>query len=264
MPSAALGSPRGVADCPCRWPGKVLRYWTEDAALRKVARSAAGAWNRARVGISFRRARHEYDADVLILRSRRRGCDGTAPVGVQEVPAIVRLGSGCTRSAPYILTHELGHVLGLEGHRKGQCSIMAAGFVSRDDWVVPSGCPRDAATRAYWRANLLAREDVEDARDFVRYGPATAFGRLGGTGLDLQTEPGAWTASGRRITWDFGDGDRVATAASDSPVAAHRYARQGTYTVVLSIRNRFGERFRERYRVTVTESGRPYAELLLD
>src|ERR1700742_4305958 len=81
LPSLAAAPPApGYVERGYVWPGPSIKYWVASPGYRKPTLYAARAWNRARVGVVFRRARSRGTADVIVSRGRMI-CGGSAFAG---------------------------------------------------------------------------------------------------------------------------------------------------------------------------------------
>ncbi|MCB0878766.1 MAG: hypothetical protein KDC46_07275 [Thermoleophilia bacterium] len=159
-----------------RWPGRTITYY--DATRDKVAvRRAVIAWNSVGARIRFRRTFNRRRANIVIRNTRQvpAGCGtGQATLGypgrgrqgyVNILHGYAKDGQGCAwPGQTFVVTHELGHVLGLD-HDDRACALMNA---SHTNGVAASRClPGDtfAQHRAQWRCRLI---EARDARRVVR------------------------------------------------------------------------------------------------
>ncbi len=143
------------------WPDGVVRYYNDAPEHDWALRQAVDAWNRSGAEIHFRQT-DRLQADLVVESTAEKQCGhGRATVGY-SVPATVtifslRVGRACDQySAVRALTHELGHVLGLD-HTTSACAVMN-----------PSGsyggspqCPPSHPT--FWRCRLIEPSDAEAA-----------------------------------------------------------------------------------------------------
>jgi hypothetical protein len=154
------------------WPDGVIQYYNDAPEHEWALQQAIDAWNGSGAQVRLVRTTR-VDAQLVIDSDPRKECGhGRATVGY-SVPATLsiftpRLGGACDRfSAARALTHELGHVLGLE-HTVATCAAMN-----------PSGhfggspqCPRGHPS--LWRCRLLEAHDVAEAARIYGGQPAPA------------------------------------------------------------------------------------------
>lgn len=152
------------------WPDGLVRYYNGAPEHEWALRQAVDAWNRSGARIRLRQT-DRLQADLVVESSGEKQCGhGRATLGY-SVPATItifslRVGRGCDQySAVRTLTHELGHVLGLD-HTTSACAVMN-----------PSGsyggspqCPRSHPS--LWRCRLLEPSDVEAAVKLYGGSPA--------------------------------------------------------------------------------------------
>ena len=145
------------------WPGERITYYTGASGYRSSVDRAARVWNRANIGIKFRRAPRRR-AQVVISYGGRR-CEGAAFAGYvgRRRQSPVELGRGCSRGLITLTAvHELGHVLGL-GHEDERCARMNPAF---DGTGTPWRCER--RTVSEWLKRPLERDDIRGARAIYR------------------------------------------------------------------------------------------------
>ncbi len=130
-----------------RWPRGPITYFdaTRDSGAVK---QAVQFWNQSGAKVRFKKIKNKRRADLLIRNSKRVpfGCGtGLATVGFTgRRQAYVNIlhgedadGQACAEPGQtLVLTHELGHVLGL-GHDDSKCSIMNSYHVNG---VAPGQC----------------------------------------------------------------------------------------------------------------------------
>jgi hypothetical protein len=145
-----------IAGAP--WPGKTVTYYSSGGrdTIALIDR-AARMWNRARVGVRFKRS-PTSDADLLVSGAWG-SCGGRAIMGYPGAQSWLYLGP-CTSGLMALITaHEFGHVLGL-GHETRRCALMNPSMNPFNG--TPSRCRTH--TLAYWLKRPLQRDDVRGAR----------------------------------------------------------------------------------------------------
>jgi hypothetical protein len=143
------------------WPDGVIQYYNDAPEHEWALQQAVDAWNGSGARVQFVRGTR-LDAQLVVESDPEKKCGhGRATIGY-SVPATLsifkpRLGTACDRfSAARALTHELGHVLGLE-HTVAACAAMnPAGHYG--------GSPQCPASHpSLWRCRLLEPHDVAEA-----------------------------------------------------------------------------------------------------
>jgi hypothetical protein len=158
------------------WPDGEIRYYSAAPEHAWALDQAVRAWNGSGAHVRFT-AVSEDDASVVISSQPDQKCGhGRGTLGYSPRSTVVLFapgaGQGCDAfSAARVLTHELGHVLGLE-HDDSRCAAMNSAGSYR-------GSERCTPSRPWeWRCRLLEVTDVLRAARLyggspVRVGPAT-------------------------------------------------------------------------------------------
>jgi Dual-action HEIGH metallo-peptidase len=174
----ALGLAVGLAAAPAqaaprKWPRGTITY--VDQSLDPVAvKLAVKAWNTSGLNIRFKKVTSARKARLIIRNTKKvpAGCGsgyGTLGYPGRGRKAFVSIlhgtdadGQGCAWPGQTgVVTHELGHVLGLS-HYMGGCSLMNTSHING---VAPSLCvdPMDAKP-GRWRCRLLEPIDLKRVR----------------------------------------------------------------------------------------------------
>ena len=139
----------------------MIQYYNDAPEHEWALQQAVDAWNGSGARVQFVRTTR-LDAQLVVESDAATKCGhGRATVGY-SVPAVLsiftsRLGAVCDRfSASRALTHELGHVLGLE-HTVATCAAMNPAGHYGGSPQCPAGHP------SLWRCRLLEPHDVEEA-----------------------------------------------------------------------------------------------------
>ena len=160
---AVLDSRSGLA-VGGTWPGGVLRIRNEAPDQEWALQQAVAAWNRSGANVRLVAA-SRGDADVTIVHASAPVCGhGQATLGyapdarIEIFPRDDRLDACDAYSAAQVLTHELGHVLGLE-HDDARCSLMN----SKGSYRGGSRC--ELTPPWTWHCRLLEPTDVQRVVD---------------------------------------------------------------------------------------------------
>jgi hypothetical protein len=255
-----------------RWPGKTITYANDAPRYSGALKSAVRAWNRARIGIKFKRAPKSEARVVLEYGGEGggvTGCEGVAgatPGLGNPGPAVDQLRIGVARRCRrrslrrLVVAHELGHVLGL-AHDDRHCQLMN----SRGDPSTGLGsrCPRRGRRARRLRRKLVTHRDAAGARKLYRR-PNPRFEEYGvffpEDGFHLQADSArvefsaVFRNSRWRYRWDFGDASSGAANRAEGPQPVHLYARPGSYVVTLVISRDGFEFARQRHRLTFSPS----------
>lgn len=124
---------------PQRWPAGTIRVYDRSGWTRAV-QLAAAQWNRARLGVRFQLVGASGHPDVTVVSDHERVARECARAGcIAFVTHIGYPGRGrrseVVLGAPgdsldpdpgevQLVTHELGHILGLRHHNRGGCKVM--------------------------------------------------------------------------------------------------------------------------------------------
>jgi len=160
-----------------RWETPRITYWVASSALLAPAANAARAWNKLGLRVHFVRVMKRKDA-LVTIKADGQNCAGgvtqivgisqtsTAPGQAAKLYYIARarmlISRGCgTSLATFVVTHELGHVLGLD-HEPHTCALMN-----------PSGdaqgiSPQCANSPVSLRTRLIKPDDVKGVRKLYR------------------------------------------------------------------------------------------------
>lgn len=143
------------------WPDGVIRYYNAAPEHEWALQQAVDAWNGSGARVQLVRTAR-LDAHLVVESDPEKECGhGRATIGY-SVPATLsiftpRVGSVCDRySAARALTHELGHVLGLD-HTEAACAAMnPSGHYGGSPQCPPSH-------PSLWRCRLLEPHDIAEA-----------------------------------------------------------------------------------------------------
>jgi hypothetical protein len=201
------------------WPGRKITY-VDDTLDSDAVKRAVRVWNTSGIKMRFKKISSKRKADLVIRNSRKvpSGCGtGVATLGFTgRRQAFVRIlhgtdadGQSCAwPGQTLVLTHELGHVLGLQ-HDDSRCSVMNTYHVNG---VGPGQCfTPDVADfderPGRWWCGGLAKKDIKRAT------------RLYGGKVQVPTTPWCDIVPLMPAT---GPVTAVATGGSGVQVTAHR------------------------------------------
>ena len=143
-----------------RWPTRTITYYNEVPAYNWAVDTAAYAWNTSGARVQFVKSSPRRDTKVL-LGIRWFKVAGDANVQRDKngrfLGAQVGIRSGQDRyTMALVVTHELGHVLGL-AHEDRVCATMNSYLVDSHTEYCP------AAPEGKWVCRLLRADDVRGA-----------------------------------------------------------------------------------------------------
>jgi hypothetical protein len=147
------------------WPGKRVTYnSTGPRSGKLLVDRAARVWNRARVGVRFKRS-SSGRADVIVS-GVTGACHGQAYMGYPGERASWLYVAPCpSRLMVLVMAHEFGHVLGLD-HEMRRCALMNYGVDTGTG--TPSRCRRHPLS--YWMQHPLTADDIRGARALAARG----------------------------------------------------------------------------------------------
>jgi hypothetical protein len=142
-----------------RWPTTTITYYNEVPAYSWAVDTAAYAWNSSGAHVQFVKTSRRDTADVLVgVRwFKIAGEARLQRMSGRIVGAQIGIRNGQDRyTMALVLTHELGHVLGLD-HEDGVCATMNSRLAVNH----PEHCP--APPSGMWVCRLLRADDVRGA-----------------------------------------------------------------------------------------------------
>lgn len=201
------GTAVGAEAAPRKWPQGRITY-VDTSLDHDAVKLAVRAWNRSGLDVRFVKVSSARRARLVIQDTRRvpAGCGtgyGTLGYPGPGRKAYVSIlhgtdarGQSCAwPGQTLVVTHELGHVLGLE-HDMSGCSLMNT---SHTNGVAPSLClgdDPDAAKPGRWRCRLIEKVDLRRAKRIYGGRPRVAhptwcdaIDRIPATGPVSATQP---------------------------------------------------------------------------
>lgn len=159
-----------------KWPGRKITYY-DDTLDPDAVKRAVRIWNTSGMKMRFKKISSKRTADLVLKNSKKvpSGCGtGVATLGYTgRRQAFVRIlhgtdadGQSCAwPGQTLVLTHELGHVLGLQ-HDDSRCSVMNSYHVNG---VAPGQCftpdPADFdESPGRWWCGGLVKKDIKRAK----------------------------------------------------------------------------------------------------
>jgi hypothetical protein len=142
-----------------RWPTTTITYYNEVPGYTWAVDSAAFAWNSSGARVQFLKSPTPRNVDVLIgVRwFKLAGEARLQRLAGRIVGAQIGIRNGQDRyTMALVLTHELGHVLGLD-HEDGVCATMNSRLAVNHS----EHCP--APPQGMWVCRLLRADDVRGA-----------------------------------------------------------------------------------------------------
>ena len=146
-----------------KWPGNRILYWAKvPASFQWSLDTAIRQWNRTGLDMTFVRVPRSR-AQLSVTVGDTQGADGLATVGYQPrnwvhlAKDLLRSTPGMTEAyrrvvAAHIITHELGHNLGLQ--HTGGCHLMTAILYLPD-------CPMMAGEIGHYRCRIVDAQALD-------------------------------------------------------------------------------------------------------